>query len=160
MVDYHISTTMERLFGPGVSLLTFFKPTLFLPLSLSCIANTVYPDRTNRTLNSLIVKGVVGQDHWGQVADLGWEYNAQTHVEYQLPDFWEEQLPFVKIYHFTHAKGWQCPERHGGPPTPKQVFPRQVATCKKIPGCACNEAYQWYDYLDKARAIAKSKAKR
>ena len=103
------------------------------------------------------MKGLVGQDQWGQVADLGWEYNAQTHVENQLPDFWEAQLPSVKIYHFTHAKGWQCPERHGGPPSPKQVFPRSVEKCKNTPGCACNEGYQWYDYLDKARAIAKSK---
>ena len=117
--------------------------------------NTVYPDRTNRTLNAMILSGEVGEEAWGQVADLGWRYNAQTHVENQLSGYWEGHLNEVKIIHFTHAKGWQCPERHGGPPEPKQNFPRHPEPCKKTPGCACNEGYRWYDYLDIARERAK-----
>ncbi len=119
--------------------------------------NTVYPDRTNRTLNAQILDGSVGQEQWGQVADLGWAYNAQTHVENQLSGFWEEHLNEIKIIHFTQAKGWQCPERHGGPPEPKQDFPRNPERCKKVPGCACNEGYRWYDYLDEARNRANRK---
>lgn len=119
--------------------------------------NTVYPDRTNKTLNGMIVNGKVGKEAWGQVADMGWIYNAQSHVEHELPNFWEEYLPMLKIIHFTAKKGWQCPERHGGPPEPKIDFPKQSERCKKIPDCACNEGYRWYDYLDKARNIAKSK---
>jgi hypothetical protein len=119
--------------------------------------NTVYEDRVNRTLNAMIMSGEVGKEAWGQVADMGWEYNAQTHVENQRVDFWEEHLKDVKIMHFTQAKGWQCPERHGGPPEPKQEFPRHPEKCKKTPGCACNEGYRWYDYLDIARERAKRK---
>lgn len=122
--------------------------------------NTVYEDRTNRTLNAMILSGEVGKEAWGQVADMGWAYNAQTHVENQLSDYWEEHLKEVKIIHFTHAKGWQCPERHGGPPEPKQTFPRNPERCKNTPGCACNEGYRWYDYLDIARERGNATAKR
>ena len=127
--------------------------------------NTVYPDRTNRTLNTLILKeedevdgnirsgNLTTMQYWGQVANLGWKYNAQTHVEYQLPEFWEANLQKVKIIHYTKFKGWQCPERHGGPPSLKQKF--IISECDKTPGCACNEGYRWYDYLDVARTRAK-----
>ena len=120
--------------------------------------NAVYPDRTDKVKNAKIMDG---SDHshadWGRVADLGWQYNAQTHVEYQLPSFFEEHLKDVKIIHFTQFKGWQCPEQHGGPPNPKIEFPTGDG-CTKIPGCACNEGYRWWDYLAKARAKAASQA--
>ena len=117
--------------------------------------NAVYPDRTNKTLNAEILAGTADQASYGQVANLGWAYNAQTHVEFQLPDWWEEHLKEVKILHYTERKGWQCPERHGGPPVPKQTFPRNGKQCVKSPDCACNEGYRYFDYLEEGRKRAK-----
>eukprot|EP00548_Thalassiothrix_antarctica_P017422 CAMPEP_0194197198 /NCGR_PEP_ID=MMETSP0154-20130528/77076_1 /TAXON_ID=1049557 /ORGANISM="Thalassiothrix antarctica, Strain L6-D1" /LENGTH=315 /DNA_ID=CAMNT_0038921851 /DNA_START=383 /DNA_END=1328 /DNA_ORIENTATION=+ len=78
--------------------------------------NTVYTDRANRTINNILMDDNIATEekkkYWGSVADLGWSYNAQTHVEYEKPDFWKKQLEEVKIIHFTQRKGWQCPERH------------------------------------------------
>ncbi|KAL7549695.1 hypothetical protein ACHAWF_012970 [Thalassiosira exigua] len=121
-------------------------------------ANAAYPDRTNRTLNEEILRGTAGKGAWGRVADLGFAYNAQTHVEYQLPEFWEEQLKDVKILHYTERKGWQCPERRGGPPEPKRTVPE--GECREHPGCACDEGYRWYEYLAVAERRAREAAKK
>ena len=117
--------------------------------------NAVYPDRTDRKKNARIMDGSdQSQDNWGRVADLGWQYNAQTHVEYQLPDFFEQHLNDIKIFHFTQFKGWQCPEEYGGPPNPKKQF--DAKRCRQNSGCACNEGYRWWEYLAKARAKSKN----
>lgn len=116
-------------------------------------SNTVYPDRTNVEQNELALVGQLPKEQWGQVVPLDWKYNAQTHVENQLPDFWTSRLSDVRIIHYTHSKGWQCPERYS-PPTDRPEMPRNVHKCVKIPECACMEGYRWWNYLKKGRTIA------
>lgn len=115
--------------------------------------NTVYPDRTNRELNEKILNAENDEAaleqlrvHFGQVAHLPWKYNAQTHVEFQLPEFWDEHLPDVKILHYTQKKGWQCPQTYEKPKG------RNVGKCnpKTDIDCACREGYRWHIYLKKA----------
>ena len=117
--------------------------------------NTVYPDRTDRARNKRILEGDDDREGWGSVAHLPWEYNAQTHVEYQLPAFWEARLAGVRILHYTEKKGWQCPERHGAPP------PGRSAKCnpRESADCACREGYRWHDALRKAQQMV-SRAER
>mmetsp|Transcript_16837 Transcript_16837/g.25463 ORF Transcript_16837/g.25463 Transcript_16837/m.25463 type:complete len:412 (-) Transcript_16837:99-1334(-) len=119
--------------------------------------NTVYPDRTNKTLNNLIMEGKASPEDWGQIVDLGWEYNAQTHVEYEYSSFWEQHKNDIKIIHFTQRKGWQCVERHGRPlPIPEMKLSRKYEECvKEYEDCACKEGYRWWDYLDKAKEVVK-----
>ena len=78
--------------------------------------NTVYDDRTNVSNNLLLLEegpnDSTNKDLWGRVVNLGWAYNAQTHVEVQLPEFWNSHSKGLKIIHYTEKKGWQCPERH------------------------------------------------
>lgn len=115
--------------------------------------NTVYPDRTNREINELILKAENDIEalenlrvHFGQVAHLPWAYNAQTHVEYQLPEFWDEHLGDAKILHFTQKKGWQCPQTYEKPKS------SNASKCdpKTDSECACREGYRWHIYLKKA----------
>lgn len=80
--------------------------------------NIVYKDRTNKTLNQFIIDGNASPELWGQVADMGWAFNAQTHIEFQNPTFWDANKDALKIIHFLQRKGWQCPERHSPPPPP------------------------------------------
>lgn len=109
--------------------------------------NAVYPDRTNKTNNELIIKGKEDRKSWGAVVALPWDYNAQTHVEVQLPSFWQENLPNVKIFHFTQKKGWQCEERHHSQ-IPIEEMPKSCND--KIPNCFCREAYRYWDFLHEA----------
>jgi len=119
--------------------------------------NTAYPDRTDVTKNLKILEGDLGQENWGQVVPLPWIFNAQTHVEVQLPEYWNKNLHDVKIIHFTEKKGWQCPERHGSAP-PLEEMPEKCD--KTIPICFCREGYRWWDSLDEAEQIIKAKSLR
>jgi hypothetical protein len=115
--------------------------------------NYVYPERLNKTLNNRIAAG----DHsdadaaHGQVVTMPWEYNAQTHVEVERVDYWEDQRPSVKILHFTQKKGWQCEERHG-PPPPLEEMPQKCD--KDIPICYCREAHLYWNALTTAHTLA------
>jgi len=122
--------------------------------------NTVYNDRTNATLNELLLEGdstnsPVLKRQWGSVVPLDWKYNAQTHVEHQLPVFWDTRLPDVKIIHFTRKKGWQCPKPVSADNKHQEVkkMPRGEVQCNNIPECACREGYRWYEYLEKAKKM-------
>jgi len=116
--------------------------------------NNVYPDRTNRAKNKLILldeDGSKTRESWGLVARLPWDYNAQTHVEVQLPKYWEEHLGKVKIIHFTQKKGWQCPEMYGRPSAEEMPDVK----CKvETPLCACREGYRYWNFLREARVKA------
>ena len=115
--------------------------------------NTVYPDRDNIEINQKILKGEEDEENdWGSVIPLPWGYNAQTHVEYQLPEFWMEHLSEVKILHYTQRKGWQCPQNTTKPinNTLKYISDND---CGPDPNCACSEGYRWYQYLEKANQI-------
>jgi len=122
--------------------------------------NTVYPDRTDVQKNELMSeKGLESnKDDWGEVVNLPWGYNAQTHVEVQLPEFWDKHLSDVKIFHFTEKKGWQCPERYGSPPSNEEM-PLAKDCNNKIPLCFCREAYRWYDSLKLASEMAERTTK-
>ena len=111
--------------------------------------NEVYPYRNNVTLNNRLMEGeIVDPKDLGEIAHLPWEYNAQTHVEYQRPEFWDARVSDLKIIHFTQQKGWQCQERLDEPPP---LDPKRLATNKCDVGsdCACHEGYKWYQYLKK-----------
>ena len=112
--------------------------------------NTVYPDRNNVELNNKLMAGEkIDSKELGAIAHLPWEYNAQTHLEYQRPDFWDERASELKIIHFTQKKGWQCEKRFDEPP---KLSPTRGATknCDATTDCACHEGYKWYQYLKKA----------
>jgi len=121
--------------------------------------NHVYPDRTNRAKNKLILldeDGSKTRESWGSVARLPWDYNAQTHVEGQLPIYWEERLDKVKIIHFTQKKGWQCPEMYRRPP-PEEIPEfscKQLEGKLEIPLCYCREGYRYWVFLREARVKA------
>ena len=86
----------------------------------------------------------------GSVVNLGWDYNAQTHVEVQIPRYWQEQRSSVKILHFTEKKGWQCEERHTEPLPWDQPYP-----CPKTdPLCYCREAHLYWDAFRRAEELA------
>lgn len=115
--------------------------------------NTVYPDRTNRELNEKILNSENDEAaleklrvHFGQVAHLPWAYNAQTHVEFQLPKFWDDRLPYAKILHYTQKKGWQCPQTYEKP----KGSNKGKCDPKTDVECACREGYRWHNYLKKA----------
>ena len=114
--------------------------------------NTVYPDRTNVQLNEQIMKGEQGaREKWGSIVHLPWKYNAQTHLEYQLPDYWTENSSDIRILHYTQRKGWQCPERYE--PSNEKITNQSDIQCKQNPLCACHEGYRWYQYLKKANSL-------
>lgn len=109
--------------------------------------NNVYSSRTDVTNNTLILDDNEGltRESWGSVARLPWDYNAQTHVEVELPDYWEKHLADVKIIHFTQKKGWQCPKMS----VPPSTMPPK--NCKKeAPLCFCREGYRWWNLLSEA----------
>jgi len=109
--------------------------------------NTVYPDRINKELNIKILNdGDAAREHWGAIAHLPFSYNAQTHCEYQIPNYWKEELPKVKILHYTEKKAWQCPEKK----SPSEGEAVKIKDCRADPNCACLEAYRWYNYADQA----------
>lgn len=114
--------------------------------------NNVYPDRTDKKKNQDILDGKSRKEDWGAVVPLSWDYNAQTHVEVQLPDFWLEHRSTVKIIHFTEKKGWQCEERHEPPPPFSNENPKRCDV--KSPLCFCREAYLWWDALRRAEKMS------
>jgi len=103
--------------------------------------NEVYPYRTNITNNELILEDTTGRtkESWGKVVRMPWEYNAQTHVEVQLPEYWQKHLADVRIIHFTEKKGWQCPEVYS--PIDKEETLTEF----------CHEGYRWWDLLREAQ---------
>ncbi len=125
--------------------------------------NEVYPDRTNYENNlKLLEEGPDVSDAsnkalWGNVVNLGWAYNAQTHVEVQLPEFWHEHKNEMKIIHYTEKKGWQCPERHG-----KVLSKEEMDTLKNCEkknrddNCFCSAGSLWWDALRKGEEMANS----
>lgn len=90
------------------------------------------------------MEGSAAKESWGAVRRLPWEYNAQTHVEVQQPEYWEKHLPDVKIIHFTQKKGWQCPFSDS-PPAPQVMPPKKCEM--EIPLCYCREGYRWWNFL-------------
>jgi len=117
--------------------------------------NAVYPERLNNTLNWEIIQRKVRQMEGGgaQVVDMGWEYNAQTHVEVQRSEWYESNRKDVKILHYTEKKGWQCEERHTLPP-PISEMPTNCNQDKTIPICFCREAHLYWDALSTAKTLA------
>ncbi|KAL7482243.1 hypothetical protein ACHAW6_011883 [Cyclotella cf. meneghiniana] len=116
--------------------------------------NTVYPYRNNITINNQLMAGEqVNPEHLGSIAHLPWEYNAQTHLEYQRPEFWDEHVTKLKIIHFTQKKGWQCQKRLDEPPPLSSSRPA-AKDCTLQTDCACHEGYKWYQYLKKAEDFA------
>lgn len=118
--------------------------------------NNVYPERLNNTFNREVIAGKFKYMPGGQVVDMGWEYNAQTHVEVMDSEFWLSKRPNVKILHYTEKKGWQC-EKRQGPPPPLSETPPQ--TCRKkegrnIPICYCREAQYYWAALNTAMSVA------
>jgi hypothetical protein len=112
--------------------------------------NTVYPYRNDVKLNERLMNNErVDAKELGEIAHLPWEYNAQTHLEYQRPSFWDPRVADLKIIHFTQKKGWQCQERYD---KPEALNPKRPPTkdCKMDTDCACNLGYRWYQYLQKA----------
>lgn len=119
--------------------------------------NEVYPERLNDASNQRIAEGqkvIVGE---GKVVDLGWGYNAQTHVEVHLPEYWNARRSEVRILHFTEKKGWQCEERHEAVPTNALVSPSACLAGKRIPMCFCHEAHWYWNHLARAHALATQK---
>eukprot|EP00934_Nitzschia_sp_Nitz4_P008357 Nitzschia sp. Nitz4//scaffold79_size90958//18575//19885//NITZ4_005012-RA/size90958-processed-gene-0.106-mRNA-1//-1//CDS//3329558210//8347//frame0 len=113
--------------------------------------NSVYPERLNNTANHLVNIGEMKYIENGKVVHMGWSYNAQTHVEVQLPDLFVERRPDVRILHFTEKKGWQCDETHE-PPVPLSETKRGCD--RKEPLCFCREARYWWDAYRAAEASA------
>lgn len=109
--------------------------------------NKVYPFRTDVVNNTLILEDHEGvtKESWGAVARLPWDYNAQTHVEVEIPKYWEKYLAGVKIIHYTQKKGWQCPEMYD---PPLNAPPTNCDT--KIPLCYCREGYRYWNFLRQA----------
>ena len=123
--------------------------------------NNVYEDRTDiEKNNDMVLDGPKGdRRHWGQVVNLGWQYNAQTHVEVQLPKFWNNHLQSVKIIHYTEKKGWQCPERYGSPP-PLTSMPTPEMCNNTVPECFCIEGYRYWDSLQNAKDMIEEAMKK
>mmetsp|Transcript_44306 Transcript_44306/g.86962 ORF Transcript_44306/g.86962 Transcript_44306/m.86962 type:complete len:441 (+) Transcript_44306:140-1462(+) len=122
--------------------------------------NNVYPERFNRTLNELIMKGNFPPEHnHGAVVDLTWDYNAQTHLEGEKVEWWGSQRSNVKILHFTRRKGWQCEERYDDPPSlaemPKTCHRDKGGLRSKdeAPICYCREAHRYYNALKHAKEL-------
>ena len=115
--------------------------------------NNVYPERLNNTLNKDIIEGKAKHIPGAEVVDMGWGFNAQTHVEVAKSDWWESMRPDVKILHYTEKKGWQCEERHQ-PPPPLSEMPPNCKRNSTIPICFCREAHLYWDALNKAKAAA------
>ena len=128
--------------------------------------NHVYPERFDRAQNNRRIDGTLtaadkeADAARGAVVDLGWEHNAQTHVEAERVEFWEARLPAVRILHFTRRKGWQCAERHG-PPPPLEEMPKTCHLEKgglrggtQAPICYCREADKYWNALERARERA------
>ena len=112
--------------------------------------NTVYPWRNNVTVNEKLMAGEsVDDKELGVIAHLPWKYNAQTHLEYQRPKFWDPNVADLRIIHFTQKKGWQCQKRYEAPPA-LDINRRPTKDCKMDTDCACHEGYKWYQYLKKA----------
>ncbi|KAL3779368.1 hypothetical protein HJC23_005228 [Cyclotella cryptica] len=119
--------------------------------------NTVYPHRNNVSINNELMAGrQVNPEQLGSIAHLPWEYNAQTHLEYQRPQFWDEHVSDLKIIHFTQKKGWQCQKRLDRPPPLSSNRPA-TKDCTLETDCACQEGYKWYQYLKKAEDFAVAK---
>lgn len=140
------SQEMERVFNLTVD------PTFMKAFSSDQdFLNHVYPERLNNTANHLILTGEMSQvSDTAQVVDMTWNYNAQTHVEVERPQWWEDHRPGVRILHFTEKKGWQCEERHD-PPPPMSEMPQ----CQKeIPICYCREAHLYWEALNTAHSLA------
>lgn len=132
--------------------------------------NAVYPDRVNLKKNELLVEEGFDlldgngnnsnhYEHWGNVANLGWRYNVQTHVEVQLPNFWEEHFSGMKIIHYTAKKGWQCPEQYGSSPAKEDMVSLEKCTNKTEARfsselCFCGLGYLWWDALKLAEKMA------
>ena len=115
--------------------------------------NTVYPFRNDVKLNEKLMGGeIVDSKELGDIAHLPWEYNAQTHLEYQRPSFWDSHVSDLKIIHFTQKKGWQCQKRFE---EPLALDPKRPPTknCNMDTDCACHEGYKWYQYLQKAEFV-------
>jgi len=120
-------------------------------------SNTVYPDRENVAVNEKLINGEeVDPKELGSIAHLPWAYNAQTHLEYQRPQFWDEHVSSLKIIHYTQKKGWQCDKRYDEPPPLLPTRPK-ISNCKMDMDCACHEGYRWHQYLQKAREYVKTK---
>lgn len=117
--------------------------------------NNVYPNRTNTKRNLEILDGTSRREDWGAVVPLSWDYNAQTHVEVQLSDFWMEHRSTVKIIHFTEKKGWQCEERHEPPPPFDKENTKNCYNTKEGL-CFCREAHLWWDSLRRAEKMSQS----
>eukprot|EP00814_Leptocylindrus_danicus_P013934 CAMPEP_0116015174 /NCGR_PEP_ID=MMETSP0321-20121206/6685_1 /TAXON_ID=163516 /ORGANISM="Leptocylindrus danicus var. danicus, Strain B650" /LENGTH=374 /DNA_ID=CAMNT_0003484905 /DNA_START=111 /DNA_END=1235 /DNA_ORIENTATION=- len=112
--------------------------------------NTVYPYRINGKINERLIRGEkVDRSDLGLIAHLPFGYNAQTHLEFQRPEFWDEQHDEIKIIHYTQKKGWQCPETYSAP----DPVPMSARKCnhQTDANCACREGYRWYQYLKKAK---------
>jgi len=122
--------------------------------------NTVYPDRTDLDNNKRILDDTEGvtKDSWGAVTRLPWDYNAQTHVEVEIPDYWNKNLANVKIIHYTQKKGWQCPETYNSP-TAKELSEKCFKGFPLVEGslCFCREGYRWWNYLREAKEKSGSK---
>ena len=120
-------------------------------------SNAVYPDRENREVNEKLINGeVVDPKELGSIAHLPWAYNAQTHLEYQRPEFWDKHVSNLKIIHYTQKKGWQCEKRYDEPPPLSSERPK-IYDCKIDMDCACHEGYRWHQYLQKAEDFVKAK---
>jgi hypothetical protein len=113
--------------------------------------NNVYPERLNNTFNGMVIDGTVKQMPGGKVVDMGWDFNAQTHVEVEKSEWWESKRPSVRILHFTEKKGWQCEERQEPPP---RTMPDNCVKNKTAPICFCREAHLYWDALNKAKVSA------
>lgn len=112
--------------------------------------NTVYPYRINDKINERLVSGEnVDRSDLGLIAHLPFSYNAQTHLEFQRPLFWDEHHDEFKIIHYTERKGWQCPEVFNA----SDHVPMSERQCntKNDKYCACREGYRWHQYLKKAK---------
>ena len=81
------------------------------------------------------------------MVDLGWGFNAQTHVEVDRSEWWESNRPSVSVLHFTEKKGWQCEERHE-PPKMSQDCRKDKST----PLCFGREAHLYRNALAKGKA--------
>jgi hypothetical protein len=121
--------------------------------------NHVYPDRMDKPKNQILIEeGYDGsasasrghEEFWGQVVNLGWKYNAQTHVELQDPVFWKKHKGDLRIVHFTERKGWQCPEKYD---EPTEEDMSDLKNCsdrnKRDELCFCGVGYLWWNALQK-----------
>ena len=132
--------------------------------------NTVYPDRIDRKKNAVLLEEGFDlldgnssnhYEYWGKVANLGWRYNVQTHVEVQHQTFWKDHFAGMKIIHYTEKKGWQCPEQHDSPPSEETMSSlercgRNVDAKVSSELCFCGLGYLWWDALKLAEEMIES----